>query len=202
MFPNAGIGGPSEKFGNPCIDYTTPLCSWKLWSTGVCLSFFVIIRFHLIELIGYCVWGVQPIGRPTLKCIPTTKRPRANVGAWIPKFTKQARKIGTPWASEGVREAIHSPIAPWPRCALFACLLLFVPSAERAARMGPLEWNEKKRRMQLWRGRCCSIHCARYGNGAEARGKCAPSLWTASRGERQLEGPWQLISHCSERKPP
>lgn len=68
------------------------------------------------------------------------------MGASISKFIQQAG--GRLHGGSGGGWRIHSSASSlWPRAALSARPPLFVPTAERAAPMSPLERNEKKERI-------------------------------------------------------
>lgn len=115
-------------------------------------------------------------------CFEGTAASRAPLGASILKFTQQAggRLRGGGQREEAEGSILQPPLFG-PRAALSARPLLFVPPAERAAPMGPLERNEKKRRIAAvtW----ALFHSARspWQRGRDPGSTRPLSLWTASR---------------------
>lgn len=78
----------------------------------------------------------------------------SRLGVWrrrshasAPKFIQQAGGGLRAGSAGGSTSPFFSLLSLWPRAALSARPPLFVPTAERAAPMSPLERNEKKERI-------------------------------------------------------
>lgn len=89
------------------------------------ISFLVLMKFTE-------VWG-----KPSLAC---------HCGRVRLKVYPTSRWKGARWAQSGAEGSILAASSLWPRAALSTRPPLFVPAAERAAPMSPLERNEKKER--------------------------------------------------------
>lgn len=117
-------------------------------------------------------------GNPSLAC---------HCGCIHLKVYPTSRWNGARWAQSRLKDPFLQPSSLWPRNALSARPPLFVPTAERAAPMSPLERNEKKERVAAvtW----ALFHSPRSpwqrGRGP---GSTQPlSLDSVLRAERQLE---------------
>lgn len=102
-----------------------------------CRSWIYFVLFQVVKFKA-CCFGKRFGGTMNLAC---------HCGCIHLKVYPTSRWTGARRAQSSLKDPFLQPLSLWPRVALSARPPLFVPAAERAAPMSPLERNEKKERI-------------------------------------------------------